>query len=79
MVFWTPDPTARNLASWFGGVFSNTLSQVTFSTNYFFNAYPIEFRDPRTVGTNGFGLRRECHVLGVYEVFGVPGNKNSLS
>lgn len=58
----------------FGGVFSNTLSQVTFSTNYFFNAYPIEFRDPRTVGTNGFGLRRETirpittHILAAYPI-----------
>lgn len=58
----------------FGGSFSNTLSQVTYATNYFFNAYPIEFRDPRTVGTNDFGLRRETirpittHVLAAYPI-----------
>lgn len=65
----------------FGGVFSNTLSQVTYSTNYFFNAYPIEFRDPSEIGTNGFGLRRETvrpvttHVYGAYpiELTNAPG------
>ncbi len=58
----------------FGGSFSNTLSQISFSTNYSFAAYPIEFRDPRDIGTNGFGLRREqirniqTHILAAHPI-----------
>lgn len=58
----------------FGGSFSNTLSQISYSTNFSFAAYPIEFRDPRDIGTNGFGLRREqirniqTHVLAAYPI-----------
>ncbi len=58
----------------FGGSFSNTLSKVTYSTNYAYTAYPIEFRDPRDIGTNSFGLRREkvrqikTHVLAAHPI-----------
>lgn len=70
----------------FGGVFSNTIAQVTFATNYVYEVYPIEFRDPRDIGTNGFGLRRETvrpittHVYGAYpiEVLAAPGTDRDV-